>query len=43
MTISREILDEPLKDVKRPGDLLGDAELTKELKIRLIRSPTRLR
>ncbi len=36
MTISKEILDEPLKGVDRPEDLLGDAGLMKELKIRLM-------
>src|SRR5690606_39977275 len=35
MTISKEILDELLKGVTRPEDLLGDAGLVKELKIRL--------
>lgn len=36
MTISREILDALLTDVERPEDLLGDAGLLKELKIRLM-------
>ncbi len=36
MTISREILDELLKGVDRPEDLLGDAGLMKELKVRLM-------
>lgn len=36
MTISKEILDELLKGVTRPEDLLGDAGLMKELKIRLM-------
>ena len=36
MTISNELLDELLKDCKRPEDLLGDAGLMKELKIRLM-------
>ena len=36
MTISKEILDELLKGVERPQDLLGDAGLMKELKIRLM-------
>jgi len=36
MTISKEILDELLKGVERPEDLLGDAGLMKELKIRLM-------
>lgn len=30
VTISRELLDELLKGVERPGDLLGDAGLMKE-------------
>lgn len=37
MTISNELLDELLKGCKRPEDLLGDAGLMKELKIRLIK------
>ena len=36
MTISKEILDELLKGVERPEDLLGDAGLMKELKIKLM-------
>ncbi len=36
MTISKELLDELLKDVERPEDLLGDAGLMRELKIRLM-------
>jgi len=32
MTISKEILDELLKGVERPEDLLGDAGLMKELR-----------
>ena len=36
MTISKELLDELLKGVERPEDLLGDAGLMKELKIRLM-------
>ena len=36
MSISKEILDELLKGVERPEDLLGDAGLMKELKIRLM-------
>ena len=36
MTISNELLDELLKGCKRPEDLLGDAGLTKELKVRLM-------
>ena len=36
MTISNELLDELLKGCKRPEDLLGDAGLMKELKIRLM-------
>jgi len=36
MTISKEILDELLKGVARPEDLLGDAGLMKELKIKLM-------
>nr|WP_323766977.1 transposase [Marinovum sp.] len=33
MTISKELLDELLKGVDRPEDLLGEAGLMKELKI----------
>ncbi|SDM00974.1 hypothetical protein SAMN04488026_11463 [Aliiruegeria lutimaris] len=36
MIISKEILDELLKGVERPEDLLGDAGLMKELKIKLM-------
>ena len=36
MTISKELLDELLKGCERPEDLLGDAGLLKELKIRLM-------
>ncbi|MEW2911449.1 hypothetical protein [Leisingera sp. JC11] len=36
MSISKEILDELLKGVERPEDLLGDAGLMKELKIKLM-------
>jgi len=36
MTISKEILDELLKGVERPEDLLGEAGLMKELKIKLM-------
>ena len=36
MTISKEILDELLKGVERPEDLLGAAGLMKELKIKLM-------
>ena len=36
MTISKEVLDELLKDCDRPEDLLGDAGLMKELKVRLM-------
>ena len=36
MTISKEMLDELLKGCKRPEDLLGDAGLLKELKIKLM-------
>ena len=36
MTISNEVLDELLKGCKRPEDLLGDAGLMKELKVRLM-------
>ena len=36
MTISKELLDELLKDCERPEDLLGDAGLMKELKIKLM-------
>lgn len=36
MTISNDLLDELLKGCKRPEDLLGDAGLMKELRIRLM-------
>lgn len=36
MTISRKTLDELLKGVERPEDLLVDAGLMKELKIKLM-------
>lgn len=36
MTISKKLLDELLKGCERPEDLLGDAGLMKELKIRLM-------
>lgn len=36
MTISKELLDELLKGCERPEDLLGDAGLMKELKIKLL-------
>ncbi len=36
MTISNELLDELLKGCERPEDLLGDAGLMKELKVRLM-------
>jgi putative transposase len=36
MTISKELLDELLKGIERPEDLLGDAGLMKELKIKLM-------
>ena len=36
MTFSNELLDELLKGCKRPEDLLGDAGLMKELKVRLM-------
>ena len=36
MTISKELLDKLLKGCERPEDLLGDAGLMKELKIRLM-------
>ena len=36
MTISNELLDELLKGCKRTEDLLGDAGLMKELKVRLM-------
>jgi hypothetical protein len=36
MTISKELLDELLKGCERPEDLLGDAGLMKQLKIKLI-------
>ena len=36
MTISKELLDELLKGCERPEDLLGDAGLMKELRIRLM-------
>jgi len=38
MTISKELLDELLKGVERPEDLLGDKGLMKELKVRLMES-----
>ena len=37
MKISNELLDELLADCKRPEDLLGDAGLMKELRIRLMK------
>jgi hypothetical protein len=36
MTISNELLDELLKGCERPEDLLGDAGLMRELKIKLM-------
>jgi len=36
MMISNALLDELLKGCKRPEDLLGDAGLIKELRIRLM-------
>src|SRR6056297_2354251 len=36
MTISKELLDELLKSCERPEDLLGDAGLMKEVKIKLM-------
>jgi putative transposase len=36
MTISKELLDELLKGVERPEDLLGETGLMKELKIKLM-------
>ena len=36
MTISKEMLDELLRGCERPEDLLGDAGLLKELKIKLM-------
>jgi transposase-like protein len=36
MTISKELLDELLKGCARPEDLLGDAGLLKELRIKLM-------
>src|SRR5690606_24500790 len=36
MTISKELLDELLKGCERPEDLLGDAGLMRELKIKLM-------
>ena len=36
MTISNELLDELLKGCARPEDLLGEAGLMKELKLRLM-------
>jgi len=42
MTISNELLDELLKGCERPEDLLGDAGLMKELKIRLTVSENRM-
>ncbi len=41
MTISNDFLDELLKGCKRPEDLLGDAGLMKELKVRLMERSTR--
>ena len=36
MTISKELLDELLEGCERPEDLLGNAGLMKELKIKLM-------
>ncbi len=36
MTISKEVLDELLRSIERPADLLGDAGLMKELKVKLM-------
>ena len=36
MTISNELLDDLLKGCARPEDLLGEAGLMKELKLRLM-------
>ena len=36
MTITKELLDELLKGCERPEDLLGDAGLMKELRIKLM-------
>ena len=36
MTISKELLDELLKGCERPEDLLGEAGLMKELRIKLM-------
>lgn len=36
MTISKELLGKLLKGCERPESLLGDAELMKELKIKLM-------
>ena len=36
MTISKELLDELLSSVERPGDLLGDKGLIKELKLHIM-------
>jgi putative transposase len=36
MTISKEVLDELLKDCERPDDLLGESGLMKELRIKLM-------
>ncbi len=36
MTISKELLDELLAGIERPEDLLGDAGLMKDLKIKLM-------
>jgi putative transposase len=36
MTISKALVDEPLKGVEQPEDLLGDKGLMKELKVQLM-------
>tara|TARA_R110001606_G_scaffold394150_1_gene564786 strand:- start:411 stop:650 length:240 start_codon:yes stop_codon:yes gene_type:complete len=36
MTISKELLDELLKACERPEDLLGDARLMKDVRIKLM-------
>ncbi len=36
MTISKELLDELLRDVERPEDFFGEKGLMRELKVRLM-------
>ena len=42
ITISRELLDELLRGVERPEDLLGDNGLMKELKVRPVNRHAKL-